>query len=145
MSGAVCSVRSLVLAPTGRDARLIVSLLRELGVIGDTCEDVAELAAQMQQGAGLAIVADEALKTANLRPLIDFLEHQGAWSDLPIILLTHRGELPAQDPELQQLSHVLGNVNFLERPFHPATLASMVHSAARNRHRQYEARSYKRP
>ena len=141
MSGAVCSVRSLVLAPTGRDARLIVSLLRELGVIGDTCEDVAELAAQMQQGAGLAIVADEALKTANLRPLIDFLEHQGAWSDLPIILLTHRGELPAQDPELQQLSHVLGNVNFLERPFHPATLASMVHSAARNRHRQYEARA----
>jgi PAS domain S-box-containing protein len=138
---AVCSVRSLILAPTGRDAPLIVSLLAELGVVGDTCEDIGALARQLQQGAGLAIIADEALKAVNLRPLLEFLENQGAWSDLPIILLTHSGELPAQDPELQQLSQFLGNVNFLERPFHPATLASMVRAAVRNRHRQYEARA----
>jgi hypothetical protein len=60
------SVRSLVLAPTGRDAPLIVSLLYELGVISDVCANVAELAEQMSLGAGLAIVAEEALRMGDL-------------------------------------------------------------------------------
>jgi PAS domain S-box-containing protein len=135
------SVRSLVLAPTGRDAPLIVSLLYELGVISDVCANVAELAEQMSLGAGLAIVSEEALRMGDLRLLERFLAAQGAWSDLPIILLTHRGGISAQDPELQHFAQLLGNVNFLERPFHPATFASMVRAAARNRHRQYEARA----
>jgi signal transduction histidine kinase/FixJ family two-component response regulator len=136
-----CSVRSLVLAPTGRDSALIVSLLRELGVVGDVCGNTRELAEQMSRGAGLAIIADEALKADDLRPISAFRETQGAWSDLPVILLTQRGGIESPYPELQQFAEVLGNVNFLERPFHPATLASMVRAAARNRHRQYEARA----
>jgi signal transduction histidine kinase len=35
----------------------------------------------------------------------------------------------------------LGNVAFLERPFHPTTLLSVVRTALRGRNRQYEARS----
>ena len=35
----------------------------------------------------------------------------------------------------------LGNVAFLERPFHPTTLVSVVRTAIRARRRQYEARS----
>jgi PAS domain S-box-containing protein len=136
-----CSVRSLILAPTGRDSTLIVSILRELGVVGDVCASTHELADQMSRGAGLAIVAEEALRAADLRPIAAFREGQGAWSDLPLILLTHRGGVVAPDPELQYFAEILGNVNFLERPFHPATLASMVRAAARNRHRQYEARA----
>jgi two-component sensor histidine kinase len=34
----------------------------------------------------------------------------------------------------------LGNVSFVERPFHPRTLASVTRAALRSRHRQYEAR-----
>ncbi|MGG2362352.1 hypothetical protein ACE4Z5_25760, partial [Salmonella enterica] len=33
-----------------------------------------------------------------------------------------------------------GNVTFLERPFHPTTLVSVVQTALRSRRRQYEAR-----
>jgi DNA-binding response OmpR family regulator len=120
---------------------LIVSILRELGVVGDICGNTRELAEQMRRGAGLAIIADEALQADDLRPIAEFRETQGAWSDLPVILLTHRGGLAAPAPELQAFAEVLGNVNFLERPFHPAILASMVRAAARNRHRQYEARA----
>jgi PAS domain S-box-containing protein len=138
---AECSLRSLVLAPTGRDAALIVSLLGELGVICDICEGMMELAQQMRLGAGLAIVADEALSVSDLSPIHQYLEGQEAWSDLPIILLTHRGEISAPDPELLKFADLLGNVNFLERPFHPATLASMVRAAVRNRQRQYQARA----
>jgi PAS domain S-box-containing protein len=136
-----CSVRSLVLAPTGRDARLIATLLKEVGVVGDICTDVSELAKEMRKGAAMAIVADEALRGSDLRPIARFMASQGAWSDLPVILLTHRGGVPGRDPELMRIAEVLGNVNFLERPFHMATLASMVRAARRNRHRQYEAQA----
>jgi PAS domain S-box-containing protein len=138
---AECSVRALVLAPTGRDASLIASLLAEISVVADVCDDAVMLAKQMTEGAGLAIVADEALRSADLRPIANFLTGQEAWSDLPIILLTRRGGVSEQDPELRQFADFLGNVNFLERPFRPATLASMVRAATRNRHRQYEARA----
>ncbi len=36
---------------------------------------------------------------------------------------------------------MLGNVTFLERPFHPTTLVSLARSALRGRRRQYEARA----
>src|SRR5207253_7728611 len=36
---------------------------------------------------------------------------------------------------------VLGNVTFLERPFHPTTFVSLAQSALRGRQRQYEARA----
>ena len=136
-----CWTRALVLAPTGRDARLIASLLNDVGVMCDVCKDINELVVQMRAGAGLAIAADEALKDADLTPIAGFMAEQGEWSDLPIVLLTHRGGVPGRDPELMRTAAVLGNVNFLERPFHTSTLVSMVSAAGRNRHRQYEARA----
>ena len=136
-----CSVRALVLAPTGRDARLIVTLLKEIGVVGDICDDIPHFAAELHQGAAFAIVAEEALRGAELRQIERFMLNQGAWSDLPVILLTHRGGAPGRDPELARIAQVLGNVNFIERPFQMATMVSMVRAAGRNRHRQYEARA----
>jgi PAS domain S-box-containing protein len=134
------SLRALVLAPYGRDAPLAVRLLQEAGVVADTCADLQSLAHELQRGAGLAIIADEAIQTADLRPLMVFLGAQPAWSDLPIILLTQRGGGPERNPTALHLGEILGNVSFLERPFHPTTLSSLVRSAARGRRRQYEAR-----
>ncbi|MDB5439872.1 MAG: histidine kinase, partial [Caulobacteraceae bacterium] len=62
------------------------------------------------------------------------------WSDLPIVLLTQRGGGPEQNPVAMRLSQTLGNVSFLERPFHPTTLISLMRVALRGRGRQYEAR-----
>ena len=135
------SLRALVLAPTGRDAPLIVSLLKEAGYAADICADLPILSREMAHGAGLVIVADEAIQNADLRPLVGFLELQPPWSDLPIILLTHRGGGPERNPAALQLGDILGNVSFLERPFHPTTLSSLVRAAVRGRRRQYEARS----
>ena len=36
---------------------------------------------------------------------------------------------------------MLGNVTFIERPFHPTTLVSIVGSAVRGRRRQYQSRA----
>jgi PAS domain S-box-containing protein len=135
------SLRALVLAPCGRDAPLAVALLNEAGVAADICADLKSLAHELNEGAGLAIIADEAVQTADLRPLVGFLLAQPAWSDIPIILLTQRGGGPESSPAAVRLGEILGNVSFLERPFHPATLSSMARSAVRGRCRQYEARS----
>jgi signal transduction histidine kinase/DNA-binding response OmpR family regulator len=128
-----------VLAPHGRDAPLTALLLKEAGFAGEICADLPTLTDQMAQGAGLAIIADEAIQTADLRPLMRVLGEQPPWSDLPIILLTHRGGGPERNPAALRLGEILGNVSFLERPFHPTTLSSMVRAAVRGRRRQYEA------
>ena len=133
------SLRALILAPNGRDAPLTVLLLKEAGFAAHVCGNLTHLGDELRQGAGLAIIADEAVQTADLRPLARFLEAQPAWSDLPIILLTHRGGGPERNPAALRLGQVLGNVSFLERPFHATTLTSMVRAAVRGRRRQYEA------
>ena len=111
------SARSIVLAPTGRDAPLIVSMLGDLGVDCGISRSVADLADQMQQRADLAIIAEEALRSEDIRPIARFLHDQEAWSDLPIILLTHRGGISAREPELLSLIDVRGNVQFFGAPF----------------------------
>jgi signal transduction histidine kinase len=73
-----------------------------------------------------------------LGPLLVLIDQQPAWSDLPIVLLTHHGG-PEQNPA-SRFGPQLGNVTFLERPFHPETLISLVTTALRGRRRQYEAR-----
>jgi signal transduction histidine kinase/DNA-binding response OmpR family regulator len=134
------SLRALVLAPNGRDAPLSVMLLKEAGIGADICHDLAQLTAELQRGAGLAIIADEALQGADLRPLVSLLVAQPPWSDIPIILLTHRGGGPERNPAALRLGELLGNVSFIERPFHPTTLSSIARAAIRGRRRQYEAR-----
>ena len=96
---------------------------------------------EIEAGAGLAVIADEAIKTADLRSLVKWLNDQPSWSDFPIILLTHRGGGPERNPDAARLGQALGNVTFIERPFHPTTLVSIVGSAVRGRRRQYETRA----
>jgi signal transduction histidine kinase/FixJ family two-component response regulator len=114
-------------------------ILQEAGFPAIITHDLAGLCKELISGAGLAIVADEALRGVELNPLLSLLANQPAWSDFPIVLLTHHGG-PEQNPSAR-LGKMLGNVTFLERPFHPATLVSLVTTAVRGRRRQYEARS----
>ncbi len=89
----------------------------------------------------MAIVTEETLRGADLRELVRLLEEQAEWSDLPFILLTERGGGLERNPAAVRLLETLGNVTFLERPFHPTTLLSLARSARRARRRQYEARA----
>jgi PAS domain S-box-containing protein len=139
-SGGTHSERALILAPHGRDAEVAAGLLREAWLPTQSCSDIAHLCRELEQGAGLAIVAEEAVASADLRGLERWVKAQAPWSDLPIVLLTRHGDEPARNPLAQRLQDILGNVSFLERPFHPTTLVSMARSALRMRRRQYRAR-----
>jgi signal transduction histidine kinase/ActR/RegA family two-component response regulator len=137
----ILSERAIILAPLGRDAVIAAKILSEAGFAAESAGGLPLLCERIAAGAGLAIIADEALKTADLQPLSDLLSRQPPWSDFPIVVLTQRGGGPEKNPLAARLAEVLGNVAFVERPFHPTTLASVVRTAIRGRRRQYEARS----
>jgi signal transduction histidine kinase/ActR/RegA family two-component response regulator len=132
------SERAIVLAPMGRDGTLALMMLNEAGYSGVIATGLTTLCNALEEGAGLLIIAAEALRGVDLEPLLEYLHQQPAWSDLPIVLMTHHGG--AEQNGSSHLSGLLGNVTFLERPFHPVTLISLVTAALRGRRRQYDAR-----
>ena len=141
MRSGASSERAVILAPTGRDAAVAAALIKEAGYCANVCGDLAALLHEIEGGAGLAVIADEAIKTADLRGLVRWLNDQPSWSDFPIVLLTHQGGGPERNPDAVRLGQALGNVTFIERPFHPTTLVSVVGSAVRGRRRQYQTRA----
>ncbi|MHC8386611.1 ATP-binding protein [Pseudomonas sp. MDT2-39-1] len=132
------SERAIILAPLGRDSQIALMMLNEAGFEGLVTRDLVTLCGELAQGAGLLVISSEALMGCDIAPLLGLIEQQPTWSDLPIVLLTHHGG-PEQNPA-SRLGPQLGNVTFLERPFHPVTLISLVTTALRGRRRQYEAR-----
>ncbi len=135
--------RVLVLAPTGRDAALIGEMLGKEGIPCRECSTVAELAIGLADGAGMALLAEEALVGIPIKPLVDALAIQPAWSDLPLLFLTTTGaEASETSTRLLELFGDKANVTILERPVRLATLLSTVRSALRARRRQYEVRDH---
>jgi PAS domain S-box-containing protein len=135
------SERALVLAPRGRDSQLAVDMLREAQIDAFACASVAALVQELDAGAAFVIVTEEAIASADLRGLARWLAGQEEWSDMPFVLLTSRGGGLERNPAAARHLDLLGNVTFLERPFHPTTLLSLARSAIRGRRRQYEARA----
>ena len=135
------SLRALIFAPHGRDAEVAAAMLAEARIEGFVCRSIATLVAELSEGAGFGLVTEEALVTADLQALVTWIQAQPEWSDFPFVLLTRRGGGIERNPTAGRLLDTLGNVTFLERPFHPTTLVSLARSALRGRRRQYEARA----
>ena len=131
----------MILAPRGRDAPLAASILSEARFETRIAADMEQFVSMLRGGAGFAIVTEEALKAIDLRRIAAFIADQEEWSDFPFILLTERGGGFERNPSAQRYLDLLGNVTFLERPFHPTTLVSLSSSALRARRRQYDARA----
>jgi PAS domain S-box-containing protein len=131
--------KALILAPLGRDAAVASALLQEAGFASAICANLVELQNALNDQISFAVVAEEAMRSADLQGVTSFLNAQPAWSDLPFIILTFRGGGPECNPDAPRLSELLGNVTFLERPFHPTTFISVARTALKGRQRQYEA------
>ncbi len=134
------SERTLVPAPMGRDAQIAAKILGEAGIEATVCCDLSHLIGELRREAGLALIVEEVLHDQDYGDLSRWIETQPAWSDFPIVILAQRGGGLERNPAAGRFSQVLGNVVFLERPFHPTTLVSVVQTALRGRRRQYEAR-----
>ena len=138
--GGASSERILILAPGGRDAEVAAQLLQEAGSATLVCADVVRLSEEIVKGAGCAVVVEDVIASDDISTLAGSINAQPPWSDFPMVVLTARADRPERNVLAIRLQDALGNVTFLERPFHPTTLVNITRAALRSRRRQYGAR-----
>jgi PAS domain S-box-containing protein len=132
--------RVLVLAPTGRNAVVIAEALGHAGVTTAVCPDMETLCAALREGAGCAVLVEEALSGPAPALLAAVLGEQPAWSDVPLVVLLAAGR-PGVGPGRRLLAEAAGNVTLVQRPLRKITLLSTVRTALRARRRQYQVRA----
>jgi PAS domain S-box-containing protein len=132
--------RVLILAPTGRDANAAAEQLAAAGLQVEVCSDVVGLIDRLCEGAGAAVIAEEALRKG-LQELADWVSGQPPWSDFPFVVLTSRHIYPKENALRARLLGTLGNVSLMERPLSSVSLTSAVKAGLRARRRQIETQS----
>jgi signal transduction histidine kinase len=132
----------LIFAPTGRDPELITQMLARLLLTARALPSITELCAEIGSGPGMVIVAEEALTPESVQRLLETIEGQPSWSDIPVLLLTTAAAIARTSQPVLEALRQRANVTLLERPVHPLTLISAVQSALRARRRQYDVRDY---
>src|SRR5690348_13327310 len=131
---------ALILAPAGRDAAIAEELLRRADIRARVCADLGQLSEGLGDDAAFAVITEEALRLPGLSRVSAWVKAQESWSDLAFIVLARSGGGDHQR-WAEQIAEALGNITFLERPFHPSTFLSVAKAAIKARQRQYEARS----
>ena len=129
--------RVLIVAPTRRDGEVTRRLLHADGVDGEVCPDLAALALELARGVGAVVLTDSAVAQREFTRVLDALQAQPAWSDVPVVVLCQdRSQAPAGTRALQLLT----NVTLLDRPASARSMISAVQAALRARRRQYQIR-----
>lgn len=129
--------RVLILMPTGRDASLVCATLEKSDINAESCADINDLTEKIGAGAGVILMAEEALKKETFKQLSEIFDVQPVWSDLPVVLFA--GNVKNSGRLLEFIgTHV--NATIVERPIRIAMLISAVRGALRAREKQYQTR-----
>jgi signal transduction histidine kinase/ActR/RegA family two-component response regulator len=131
--------RVVILAPTGKDAALTAAAFKEAAIESFVCTHVSCVDEALMEGAGVLLIAEEAIVGGGLDLVAAALSRQPPWSDLPVLLLTRYG---ADSAIVAKALQTMGNVTLLERPVRPATLLSSVRAALKTREWQYRVGGY---
>jgi signal transduction histidine kinase len=131
-------LRVLLKTVTAKDAAITASLLRRAGVESCSCATVAELHAELCDGGGSLLIAEETLSDPAMSGIADTLARQLPWSDLPVLIIAGSGLVSNAVIEAMDMP---ANITVIERPLRIYALISAVRSALRARKRQYEMRT----
>lgn len=131
----------LIHAPVGRDGPLIREVLERGRLQSLVCPSFDDLLRELKTGAGAAFIAEEALNPAAMQLLRQLLAEHRPLLDLPVTVLTIRGEASHARTERLSRLELLGAVSLLERPARGDTLLSAAQTALRARRKQYEIRT----
>ena len=127
----------LVLPPTRRDGDVTRALLKDVGLDCDIVGNARMLASQLNTSIGAVVLTDAAVADPGLSSVMDALDHQPQWSDMPVILLS-KPEM--RSPADKRRFGKLTNLTVLDRPTSARALVSAVEAAIRGRARQYQIR-----
>ena len=131
-----------VFTPTGQDGRMAEMVLAKAGLEPRICADMSDVCELIEkEEIGVLLLAEEALAPDARDKLLESLDSQPSWSDVPIVILTGEDELSGSLP--RSLSSVArkGNVTLLERPVRVATLTTVIQSGLRARQRQLDVKT----
>ncbi len=140
-----CTERVLILAPTGRDASVLRETLESAGLCAGICVSLEDLCGKLEHGAGVAVIAEEALRGPAVDALAQALERQPEWSDIPLVIMASSTSEPDAAWFLISRRAPAANAVVLERPVLTGTILAAVRSSLRSRRAQYRiARELKR-
>ncbi len=130
-----------IVAPFGRDAHSIASVLNAAGLRTTIHDSLSGLVDALDGDVGAVVVTEEAV-TKGAGVLLEPLSRQPSWSDIPFILLRspRSKKRPLADPDLQ----LALNIVELDRPLGSSSLLSSVRSALRARDKQFLVRDQMR-
>src|SRR6266700_5143951 len=131
--------RVIIIAPVGQDAEAMATLLDAKGFETQICRGLDEYSRKITGSAGVLLLTEEVLESAQGSLLLDLLKAQPPWSELPLIILTSGGE-SRRVGSLNVAARAAGSVTLLERPISTLTLLRSVQVALRSRRRQYQVR-----
>jgi two-component system cell cycle sensor histidine kinase/response regulator CckA len=134
--------RALVVAPVGRDGSLICDLLTRQGLGCESFNNVPELAGKIGESTGVLLITDEALRGDGIGPLLDVLNMQPPWSDVPLILLTNSDNATRTKKLIDQNWARRRNVIVVDRPVRRVALTTAVRAALQDRTHQYQIRDH---
>ena len=123
----------LVLMPTQKDAERTLAAFGDIGIHCIACANLNEMCREILEGAGAALLIEEALLADRTGCLKTTVHSRGSLAGFPLIVLTREGRKHIQLPDEIDL-----NVTLVERPVRMVTLKSVVNTALRHRRRQYE-------
>ena len=125
-----------ILLPTGRDAELVSSILDQDQIDVDVCESMHEMLNQIRMGCGPFVIGDEAFSDNALYRLMEALNAQPEWSDLPGIIFIGRS---VRDRNLDLLAK-RREISIVQRPIKKSLFTNMMQTAVEARLRQYQVR-----
>jgi two-component system, sensor histidine kinase len=129
--------RILVLPPTRRDGDVTCAMLRNVGLDCDVVGNARMLASRLSTSIGAVVLTDAVVGDPDLSSVMEALDHQPQWSDVPVILLSRPVE---QSHNYKRRFGKLTNLTVLDRPTSARALVSAVEAAIRGRARQYQIR-----
>lgn len=127
---------------SSHDAKAVAGLIERGSLRAQVLAGLSTLADEMSAGAGALLLSEESIADyAQRQLLVDALESQPAWSEIPVLII---GSSHGRRNGAVAQFHVgdYANVVLLERPLRFASLLSALKSALRARRKQYQIRDY---
>jgi signal transduction histidine kinase/ActR/RegA family two-component response regulator len=112
-------------------------MLRNVGLDCDVVGNARMLASRLSASIGAVVLTDAVVGDPDLSSVMEALDHQPQWSDVPVILLSRAVEQSHND---KRGFGKLTNLTVLDRPTSGRALVSAVEAAIRGRVRQYQIR-----
>ncbi|WP_127753975.1 sensor histidine kinase [Devosia sp. 1566] len=134
-----------VLAPLGRDAQSVCSILATRKFETNVVHSLNELAEALGDDTGAVVLTEDAMVGRDWSVLVKALEDQPSWSSYPFIFIIGRRNAELSPNAAHALlPPELSNVMMLEKPMGSATLLSAVAWALGGRRRQFQTRDHLR-